>query len=127
VRSLVHASVTGGLPGDGRGGTPGADSEPAIGGTHGRGSIARPLGSGDGDVFDFYTNDPALMPYFRRIGSKVHPLWAHAFPKSAMAELKQGFVIFIVNVAANGTATVQWPPARPSGVEEFDRNVADAI
>jgi hypothetical protein len=128
VRSLVHASVAGAVAaGDGRGGTSGAEADPGAGGGAGRGSVARPHGSGDGDVFDLFTNDPALMAYFRRIKSKVDPLWANAFPKSAMAELKQGNVIFMVTVVSSGAATVHWPPARPSGIDEFDRNVADAI
>jgi TonB family protein len=128
VRSLVHASVAGAaFAGDGRGGSAGPESDPGAGGTRGRGSIARPLGAGDGEIFDWYTSDPNLLPYFRRIHAKVDPLWANAFPKSAMLELKQGTVIFMVTVSSNGAVALQWPPARPSGIEEFDRNVADAI
>jgi TonB family protein len=127
VRSLVHASVAGGFGGFGRGGEAGPASDPGAGGASGRGSVARVLGAGDGDVFDWYTSDPALLPYFRKIHAKVDPLWANAFPRSALLELKQGTVILEFTIAADGTATVSWPPVRPSGIDEFDRNCADAI
>ncbi len=128
VRSLVHASVAGAMmEGPGRGGTNGADSDPGAGGTNGRGSIARPLGRGDGDAFDWYDVDPAWVAYKRHLHSRIDPLWANAFPKSAMLELKQGTVILSVTIQSNGSATVHWPPARPSGIDEFDRNCADAV
>jgi TonB family protein len=128
VRSLVQASVAGGRLGEGRGGSDGPASDPgAGGGATVRGSISRPLGSGDGDLVDWNTNDPMLLPYFRKIHAKVDPLWANAFPKSAMLELKQGTVILEFSIAADGTAKVSWPPIRPSGIDEFDRNCAEAI
>ena len=67
------------------------------------------------------------MPYFRRLHAKLDPLWANAFPRSAMLELKQGTVIIDFTIDENGTAHVTWPPTRTSGIEEFDRNCADAI
>src|SRR4029079_4064098 len=70
VQRQVHASFAGGLVGEGRGGSNGPGADPGAGGTQGRGSVARPLGSGDGDVFDFYTSDPKLLPYFRKIHAK---------------------------------------------------------
>jgi len=128
VRSLVHASVAGGITGEGRGGSASPAPAPgAGGGPTGRGSVARPLGSGNGDLIDWNTNDPMLLPYFRRIHAKVDPLWVNAFPKSAMLELKQGTVILEFVIAADGTAKVSWPPVRPSGIDEFDRNCAEAI
>ena len=127
VQSQVHASFAGGLAGDGRGGSNGPESDPGAGGTKGRGATARALGAGDGDVFDWYTNDPKLLPYFRKIHAKVDPLWRDAFPKSAMLELKQGTVILEFTSASDGSARVSWPPVRPSGIDEFDRNCAEAI
>jgi TonB family protein len=127
VRSQVHASFAGGLVGEGRGGSNGPGADPGAGGAQGRGSTSRVLGSGDGDVFDWYTNDPMLLPYFRKIHAKVDPLWRDAFPKSAMLELKQGTVILEFTIAADGSAKVGWPPVRPSGIEEFDKNCAEAI
>ena len=80
-----------------------------------------------GEVFDWYTNDPMLLPYFRQIHAKVDPLWRDAFPRSALLELKQGTVIIEFTIAADGSVRVSWPPARPSGIDEFDKNCADAI
>lgn len=127
VQSQVHASFAGGLAGEGRGGSDGPASDPGAGGAKGRGSTGRVLGSGDGDVFDWYTSDPMLLPYFRKIHAKVDPLWKDAFPKSAMLELKQGTVILEFTIASDGTARVSWPPVRPSGIDEFDRNCAEAL
>lgn len=128
VRSLIHASVAGGnVVGEGTGGSASADSLPAAGGAVGRGSIARPLGAGDGELVDWNTPDPLLVPYFRKLHAKVDPLWANAFPKSAMIELKQGTVILELSIAADGSARVGWPPIRTSGIDEFDRNCADAL
>lgn len=127
VQSQVHASFAGGLAGAGRGGSNGPAPDPGAGGAQGRGSVARALGAGDGDVFDWFTNDPMLLPYFRKIHAKVDPLWRDAFPRSALLELKQGTVIIEFTIAADGSVKVSWPPARPSGVDEFDKNCADAI
>jgi TonB family protein len=126
VRALVHASTAGGLAGEGQGGS-GTGGEAAAGGANGFGSHPRPLGVGEGDVFDYWTTDPRLIPYFRRIHAKIDPLWADAFPKSALLELKQGTVILDFTVFADGHVVVSWPPARPSGIDEFDRNCADAV
>ena len=127
VQSQVHASFAGGLAGAGRGGSNGPGADPGAGGTQGRGSMSRQLGSGDGDVFDWNTKDPMVQPYFRKIHAKVDPLWVEAFPKSAKLELKQGMVIIEFTIASDGSARVSWPPLRPSGVDEFDKNCADAI
>ena len=126
VRSLVMASTPGGPSGEGTGGA-GGGGEAGSGGNGGAGSHARPLGIGDGDVFDYWTSDPRLLPYFRQIHAKIDPLWADAFPKSALLDLKQGMVILEFTVFADGHAVVAWPPLRPSGIDEFDRNVADAV
>lgn len=127
VQSAVHASFAGGLAGAGRGGSNGPAPDPGAGGAQGRGSLSRTMGSGDGDVFDWYTSDPMLLPYFRKIHAKVDPLWVNAFPRSAMLELKQGTVILEFTIALDGSVRVSWPPLRPSGIDEFDKNCADAI
>jgi TonB family protein len=126
VRSLVHASTAGGAAGEGQGGTSGGGA-PGAGGTEGAGSRAHPLGIGPGEIFEYWTADPRLVPYFRQLHARIDPLWAHAFPRSAIVDLKQGMVILVFTVHADGQVTVQWPPARPSGIDEFDRNCADAI
>lgn len=127
VQSAVHASFAGGLAGAGRGGSNGPAPDPGAGGAEGRGSIARTMGPGDGDVFDWNTNDPTLVPYFRKIHAKVDPLWKDAFPRSALLELKQGTVILELTIALDGNVRVGWPPARPSGIDEFDKNCAEAV
>jgi TonB family protein len=86
-----------------------------------------PMGDGASDWFDVSSTDPRIVAYFRRFHAKVDPLWANAFPRSAMLELKQGTVILDVTIAADGRASVAWPPERPSGIDEFDRNCAEAI
>jgi len=126
VRALVHASTAGGSPGDGRGGND-AGGDPGAGASEGSGAHAHPLGVGEGDVLEYWTSDPRLLPYFRQLHAKIDPLWRNAFPKSALLELKQGTVILQFTVHADGSAVVHWPPLRPSGVDEFDRNCADAI
>lgn len=127
VRSLIAASTAGGIRGDGRGGSTGAEDPGSGGGAVGRASVARPLGSGDGELVDWNTTDPFLLPYFRKLHAKIDPLWVNAFPRSAMLELKQGTVILEFTIAADGTAKVAWPPVRPSSIDEFDRNCAEAI
>jgi TonB family protein len=128
IQALVHGSTSGGLLGRGVGGTAGGgDAVPGAGGSSGAGSHPPPLGGGDGDWLDLDTSDPRLVPYFRRVHAKVDPLWVNAFPRSAMLELKQGTVILEFSIASDGTAKVSWPPARPSGIDEFDRNCADAL
>ncbi len=126
VQSLVHASTAGGLRGESNGGSEGG-GDPGAGGGPTAGSHPIPLGPGDGDWFDLDGGDPRLLDYFRKFHRKVDPLWANAFPKSAMLELKQGMVILEVVISPDGNAKVLWPPLRPSGIDEFDRNCADAV
>ncbi len=126
LRSVVHGSYQGGLDGTGRGGSGGGGASGADG-VHGEGSHPAPLGVSDGEIYDLETTDPRLLPYFRRLKSKIDPLWQNAFPRSAILELKQGTVILEFIVNKDGTARVMWPPTRPSTIDEFDRNCADAI
>ncbi len=126
VRSIVHASTAGGVVGDGIGGSAGP-GDPGAGGSEPEGLRARVLGSADGTIYDYVTSDPRLIAYFRRIHAKIDPLWSNAFPKSALLNLEQGTVILEFTVFADGRVQVQWPPLRPSGIDEFDRNCASAI
>jgi hypothetical protein len=126
LRSIVHASTAAGARGEGTGGVAGGGA-PGVGGATGTGSTGRPLGPGDAQWWDLDTSDARLFSYFRRIHQKLDPLWAHAFPLHATLELRQGLVIFAVTIAADGQAQVDWPPLRPSGVPEFDRNCYEAI
>jgi len=126
VRSIVHASTAGGTVGDGIGGSAGP-GDPGAGGSDLEGLRARVLGSADGTIYDYFTSDPRLVTYFRRIHAKVDPLWSNAFPKSALLNFEQGTVILEFTVFADGRVDVHWPPLRPSGIDEFDRNCAAAI
>jgi TonB family protein len=127
VAALVHASTAGGVVArDGHGGEAGGGAAGALG-VSGAGSHPTPLGDGSRDSLDSSSNDPRIVAYFRRFHAKVDPLWANAFPKSAMLDLKQGTVILSVTIDADGAAHVAWPPTRPSGVDEFDKNCADAV
>jgi len=125
VQSLIQASTAGGLPGEGSGGTSGGGA-PGVGGTSGETSRAHPLGTG-GERHDEWTDDASLVPYFRQLHRRIDPLWTDAFPKSALLDLKQGTVILDFTVFPDGHVVVAWPPWRPSGVDEFDRNCADAV
>lgn len=127
AQAAVHASFAGGYAGAGRGGSDGPAPDPGAGGAFGRGSTSRTMGSGDGDAFDWNSSDPMLLPYFRKLHARIDPLWANAFPRSALLELKQGTVILEFTVGLDGGVRVSWPPLRPSGIDEFDRNCADAI
>ncbi len=127
VQALVHASTAGGLlASNGAGGESGGGAAGALG-LRGPGSHPSPMGDGTGDWFDPSSTDPRFVEYFRRFHRKVDPLWANAFPRSAMLELKQGTVILEITIVANGVAHVSWPPARASGIDEFDRNCAEAV
>ena len=111
VQSLVHASTAGGAAGVGHGGTTGGGAAGADG-TSGEGSHPAPLGPGSGDVFDIDTSDPRLVPYFRKLHAKIAPLTEHAFPTSALLDLKQGTVILDFVIHPDGSVTVL-PPASP--------------
>lgn len=124
IRSLIHASTVGGVPGDKGGGSAGGGAAGA-GGESGATSRARTLG--DGDAIDYFTDDPRFLTYFRQIHRRVDPLWVDAFPKSALLDLKQGTVILEFTIYGSGQAVVSWPPLRSSGIDEFDRNCAEAI
>jgi hypothetical protein len=126
VRSVVHASTAGGALGAGRGGA-GGGGDPGAGGRAGAGSTGRPLGPGDAAWWDLNTNDPRLVPYFRRLHARLDPLWPKAFPEEEIYALHQGVAIFDVVIASDGRATVVWPPTRPSGIPAFDRNLYDVL
>ena len=126
LQSLVHASTSGGIPGQGEGGSQNGGA-PATGGTIGTGSHATPLGTGPGDWFDIDGSDPRLLPYFRTLHAKIEPKTRNAFPKEALLDLRQGTVILDFIIHADGSVDVEWPPHRPSGIPAFDKACAEAI
>lgn len=122
-QSIIHASTAGGKLGAGRGGQEGPGA-PGAGGDRGAGSVASPMGAGGSGPPD--PNEAARIGYVRAVQSKVHPLWANAFPKRAILEGLQGTAIIRFVIDANGGvsgATV----ARSSGIPEFDENVRQAV
>lgn len=126
LRSIVRASTAGGTDGQGSGGS-GAPGEAGYGGSRGEGSHARASGSGNTDWFDLDSRDPSLLPYFRTLHARIDPLTQNAFPRAAIVELKQGYVILEIVVHRDGSARVSWPPWRPSGIPEYDANCAEAV
>jgi outer membrane biosynthesis protein TonB len=124
VRSIVQGSAFGGAQGQGAGGVQAA-GDPGVGGTSGDG--ARPTMLGQGGTYDTDPRDPNHTSYIASIQRRVAPHVQGAFPREATVDLKQGYVILDVVVAKNGAAQVVWPPVRPSGIDEFDRNCAAIV
>ena len=77
-------------------------------------------------MVDLDGNDPRLSDYRRRVMSKIHPLWANAFPQSAALEGRQGRVIVALTIGKDGNVSGV-SIARTSGVPEFDENVRKAV
>jgi TonB family protein len=125
MQSIVHASTAGGARGAGPGGQngPGATGS---GGVEGAGSKAKALGTGSGSGTDNDLRDTRRMMYLRKVMTKIHPLWANAFPHWAALEGLQGTAIVTFVLAADGSVTSA-TVSRPSGVPEFDENVRQAV
>lgn len=124
VESLIHASTAGGRVGSGAGGDPGP-GRPASGGAIGAGSRSAPSGTGAGALSDIGA-DPGVIGYFRGVERKVEPFWRKAFPDWAIADGRSGLVT--VNLVINKDGSLAAVAVlRPSGIEEFDRNVVAAI
>lgn len=126
VQTIVHASTAGGPRGDGRGGAANGGFHTGSGGTRGHGSVAGALGTGGPGPAVATAADPAREAYLRKVMSKVHPLWASAFPKWAIAEGLQGTAIVTFTIEADGSVSSA-SISRPSGVAEFDTNVRNAV
>lgn len=126
VQTIVHASTAGGPRGDGRGGAANGGVHTGSGGTRGHGSTASALGTGGPGPAVASAADPARELYLRNVMSKVHPLWANAFPKWAIAEGLQGTAIVTFTIEADGSVSSA-AVSRPSGVPEFDANVRAAV
>jgi TonB family protein len=125
-QSIVHASTAGGTPGPGLGGQAGAKNETGSGGVAGPGSSAKALGTGKGAGLDTSASDARRMMYLRQVMTKVHPLWANAFPKWAALEGLQGTTIITFTIRADGTVASA-SVSRPSGIPEFDENCRRAV
>jgi TonB family protein len=125
VQSLLHASTAGGQPGAGPGGKTG-EGATGSGGVSGPGSRAEAMGQGTGGWAGADGPDPRLSAYRRKVVAKLWPLWENAFPRWAIAEMRQGQVIIAMVIAADGgvhDARVK----RPSGIPEFDTKCLQAV
>ncbi|MFO0553259.1 MAG: energy transducer TonB [Polyangiaceae bacterium] len=121
MQAFMHASTLGGSVlaagngGEGGGGPAGA------GGSRGAGqsaTVAGAGGKGPGDI--------AREGYVRGVLSKVHPLWANAFPKWAIAKGLSGTATVSFTIEADGSVS-NVRVTRPSGIDEFDKNVVAAV
>jgi TonB family protein len=125
MQALLHASTAGGAMGAGPGGRSGPGA-PGSGGASGPGSSSHALGTGRGPGLDDSATDPRRTTYERSVRSKLHPLWANAFPKWAIAEGLQGTVIVTIAIRADGSLASA-AVTRPSGIPEFDENCRRAV
>jgi len=121
VQALITASSAGGPLGHGPGGETGGNL-PGQGGTDGPGSSTRPSGSGaNGGTVELGMNN-----YAAGVARKVYPFWENAFPTWALVKGKSGVAVIGVTIAADGSVRGV-RVVRPSGVPEFDQNVARAL
>lgn len=123
--SIVYASTAGGAEGPGLGGQAGAGAVGA-GGVSGPGSSAKALGTGRGADLDSSATDQRRLTYLRQVMTKLHPLWANAFPKWAALEGLQATTIITFTIRADGTVASA-SVSRPSGIPEFDENCRKAV
>jgi TonB family protein len=122
VQSLVHASTAGGRPGPDSGGQNGP-SAPGSGGLSGPGSVAAPTGNGTGDALG---QDPHAFAYFASMRRRVEPYWRDAFPTWAIARGLGGLTTVGVVLLRDGRVA-EVRVLRPSGIDEYDRNVVEAV
>jgi len=124
VQSVIDSSAAGGVPGQGPGGATGPGL-PGSGGVDGPGSRSAPMGYGPG-TYGASAVDPRMVAYKRRVKARLDPYWANAFPRWAIADLRQGRVAVAFEILANGRVQ-NVRVTRPSGIDEFDRNCVAAI
>ena len=122
MQALMHASTMGGaVRANGAGGERGPSQTPASGGDAGSGSSVAALGAGGtgrGDV--------ERVGYVRDVQRKIHPLWADAFPKDAIAAGRGGTAIVAFVIERDGRVSSA-RVVRPSGEPVFDENVRRAV
>jgi TonB family protein len=123
-QSLADASTAGGKLGKGRGGARGPGATGG-GGVSGPGFQSSPLGYGPGGS-GRSDNDPRINVYSQRLKAKLHPYWADAFPRWAIADMRQGRVIITIEIQGDGSVRHAYV-TRASGINEFDRNCLRAV
>jgi len=125
IRALLQASTAGAESGHGIGGEPAASTPApmiaASGGEIGTGARSSPSGHGPGSLRDL-AGDPGLQVYGRTILARLDGVLRDAFPRWAIAEGRGGVVEFELTLLEDGRLA-QVAVVRPSGIDEYDRNV----
>jgi TonB family protein len=122
VAALMQASTAGGLRGEGAGGEAGPSTTGANG-TSGEGSRSRP--SSDGLGAD-YATDAGLQSYMGRLKRRIDDELRNAYPQWAIVQGRSGHVIFEMLIREDGHID-RVRVVRPSGIEEYDRNVVAGV
>lgn len=122
VQSLITASTGGGPLGQGPGGSRGP-IDPGRDGDVGPGMRAPAAGDGE---FGENAAQLGIENYAAGVTRKVYPYWENAFPVWARIEGRGGVAVIGVTIVADGSVH-DIHIVRPSGVPEFDRNVARAL
>ncbi|MDW8250656.1 MAG: energy transducer TonB [Myxococcales bacterium] len=125
TQSLLHASPTGGLGGEGRGGEEGS-RQPGSGGDQEGGSTSRAGGQGVGESPEVKPADPAIGAYVRMVFGRLYGAWGLAFPKDKAAAGRQGIAIVEFTILSDGRV-VNVVLVRPSGIPEFDQIAQRAV
>jgi TonB family protein len=121
VASLLDASSYGGPSTAGFGGEP-APTPPAVGNGDAVGARSQPSG-GSGLAGD--PDDPSF-DYYRSLIARVQRALSGTFPGWAILEGRGGLVVFDLALFEDGrVASVSL--VRPSGVDEYDRNVVHVV
>jgi len=122
VRSLVHAGGLGPPGGQGPGGQH-APALPGRDGQTGEGAHAGPSGESEGPGLSLAA-DTGFGRYTARLLEQID--WERAFPTWAVARGIGGLTVVGLTIDRQGRV-VSVGVVRPSGVEEFDRNLVTAI
>lgn len=123
VTSLLQASTLGGATEPGAGGEP-ARNPAAAGGGLGSGSRSQPSGSGNGSLDG--ATDPELQTFYRSVLSTLNSALRESFPRWAVVAGRGGLVVFDLSLRASGQVE-SVSVVRPSGIDEYDRNVTVAV
>jgi TonB family protein len=122
VRSLVHAGGLGPPDGQGPGGQP-APALPGRDGQSGEGAHAGPSGEVEGPGLSLAA-DTGFSRYTARLLEQID--WERAFPNWAVARGIGGLTVVGLTVDQQGRV-LSVAIIRPSGIDEFDRNLVAAI
>jgi TonB family protein len=124
VRSLVHAGGLGPTTGEGPGGERATvPAPPGRDGQHGEGSRAAPSGEHEGPGLSLAA-DTGFGRYTQQLLEQID--WERAFPTWAVARGIGGLTVVALSVDQHGRV-LSVSVVRPSGIDEFDRNLVSAI